>query len=409
MTPFKPIVSSRNTATLIDNKLYILGGYDDSGTIPVGKEFFYLDLSVPFNTQNLLWHDLSNINIIQSIVAATSVNGGINNNTLIMYGGRNLTKIENLALVYMFDTQSNSWSKIVEDSYVSRKRSLSAVVDYDRKMYLFGGWLINNEYTNDMFILDTINLSWRIGSSLNAPVPMINYGATLLPNKNIIYIGGMIGSEKKNESLALNDVYLYDTINDKWSIKKTSGPSIPSKRFGLSVVLGLDGKQVIIFGGKENTIINPKKSLYNLNINTFEWSIPNVSGGISKSRYFHKAHVIGKYMVISFGMGYDKSVESDILLLDINNNNEYKWTTIFDPSTPPSPSSPFLPSLRPSTNPKTLSRITPAAMAGAIIGSLFGVILLSFGSYFLYKWSKNNQNQKHITRTILIPHSYSNC
>lgn len=31
MTPYKPIVSSRNTATLIDNKLYILSGYDDSG------------------------------------------------------------------------------------------------------------------------------------------------------------------------------------------------------------------------------------------------------------------------------------------------------------------------------------------------------------------------------------------
>ncbi|PKB92307.1 hypothetical protein RhiirA5_445170 [Rhizophagus irregularis] len=59
---------------------------------------------------------------------------------------------------------------MVEDSYVSRKRSLSVVVDYDRKMYLFGGWLINNEYTNDMFILDTINLSW---SSLNATVPMV--------------------------------------------------------------------------------------------------------------------------------------------------------------------------------------------------------------------------------------------
>ncbi|PKB93163.1 hypothetical protein RhiirA5_442148 [Rhizophagus irregularis] len=50
---------------------------------------------------------------------------------------------------------------------------------------IYCGWLINNEYTNDMFILDTINLSWRIGSSLNAPVPMVNYGATLLPYKNI--------------------------------------------------------------------------------------------------------------------------------------------------------------------------------------------------------------------------------
>jgi N-acetylneuraminic acid mutarotase len=190
MTPFKPIVSSRNTATLVDNKLYILGGYN-SNEKPVGKEFFYLDVSVPFNTQNLLWHDLTSINNITSIVAATSVKGGINNKTLILYGGRNLTYIENFSLVYIFDTQSNSWNvpKIGGESYISRKRSLSAIIDYNCNMYLFGGWLINNEYVNDMLILDTINLSWRIGSTLNAPIPIINYGATLLPNQNIIYIG----------------------------------------------------------------------------------------------------------------------------------------------------------------------------------------------------------------------------
>jgi LPXTG-motif cell wall-anchored protein len=95
-------------------------------------------------------------------------------------------------------------------------------------------------------------------------------------------------------------------------------------------------------------------------------------------------------------MGYDKLDESDILLLDINNNNEYKWTTIFDPS------------LQPSNN-KNLPKFTPATIAGTIIGLLFGIILLSFGSYFLYKWNKNRQNQKHIARIVLIPHSCSNC
>ncbi|CAG8721762.1 11102_t:CDS:1, partial [Rhizophagus irregularis] len=47
MTPFKPTVYHRHTATLIDNKLYILGGYDlNNNQI---KEFFYLDVSAPFN------------------------------------------------------------------------------------------------------------------------------------------------------------------------------------------------------------------------------------------------------------------------------------------------------------------------------------------------------------------------
>ncbi|CAB5343512.1 unnamed protein product [Rhizophagus irregularis] len=85
-------------------------------------------------------------------------------------------------------------------------------------------------------------------------------------------------------------------------------------------------------------------------------------------------------MVISFGRGYDKTVESDILLLDISNNDEYYiWTTTFDPkmpSPPPSPSSSSsssLPSLSPSPSPSSLS--SPSSnnsgkIAGAVVGSL---------------------------------------
>jgi hypothetical protein len=40
-----------------------------------------------------------------------------------------------------------------------------------------------------MFILDTINLSWREGSLVGAPSPRCCYGAVLLPNNNIIYMG----------------------------------------------------------------------------------------------------------------------------------------------------------------------------------------------------------------------------
>src|SRR5688572_28433721 len=58
MVPFKPEERSAHTATLINNKLYILGGTS------AGKEFFYLDVSVPFNTQNLLWQNLTSVNII---------------------------------------------------------------------------------------------------------------------------------------------------------------------------------------------------------------------------------------------------------------------------------------------------------------------------------------------------------
>ena len=47
--------------------------------------------------------------------------------------------------------------------------------------------------------------------------------------------------------------------------------------------------------------INPAESLYVLDINTYRWHIPKISGNIPNTRYYHRANVIGKYMVISFG------------------------------------------------------------------------------------------------------------
>src|ERR1043166_3739758 len=80
---------AEHTATLIDSKLYILGGH----SVATGKGFFYLDVSIEFNTQNLLWQDLSSINTISSHYSATSVKGGANNNTLFLYGGKSIDDV----------------------------------------------------------------------------------------------------------------------------------------------------------------------------------------------------------------------------------------------------------------------------------------------------------------------------
>ncbi|RIA87836.1 hypothetical protein C1645_739813 [Glomus cerebriforme] len=391
MTPFKPTVSNKHTATLIDNKLYILGG-DDVNTNYIDKSFFYLDFSVPFNTQNLLWQDLSNIDSVPSHSEAASVRGGANNDTLFLYGGH--SNDQTIELVYTFDPQSIKWSipKIAEINSAIRKSEVTGV-NYNGKMYLWGG-----------FNRDTINISWGKGSLVNAPTPRSLYGATLLPNNNIIYMGGTdtdtITYNLKTfniiqgNAFTLSEVYLYDTINDNWSIKTTSG-KIPSNRAVFSTVLGLDGQRVIIFGGMFNNPGYLDTTLYVLDLTNFNWYVPKSSGNIPNSRIYHKANVIGKYMVISFGLGYDNSTESDILLLDISNNEEYIWTTSFVPTVPnnmpPSSSSSSSPSssLSPTNN--------IPVIAGATVGSLFGIILLSFGSFFLYKRNKKSK-QKDILR-----------
>ncbi|RGB41038.1 hypothetical protein C1646_810931 [Rhizophagus diaphanus] len=339
MTPFKPsILSFSHTATLIDNKFYILDGYDLYGN-QIVKNFFYLDVSVSFNTQKLLWRDLSNSNTIPPHYFATSVKGGANNNTLFLYGG--FTSDQTMASVYRFNPQSIVWDipKIVGNNTI-RKYELTGIINYDGKFYLWSGTTNGDDFVNEMLILDTKNLIWRIGSLVNAPIPRTNYGATLLPNNKILYMGGinkkiMIDLKTLNISqgiaLTLSEVYLYDTINDNWNTEKTSG-KIPSNRAGFSTILGLDGQRIIIYGGAFDTSNSDTTALYVLDLTNYNWYIPKTTGDIPKPRVFHKANVIGKYMVISFGVGYNRTVESELLLLDISNNEEYIWTTNFDPS-----------------------------------------------------------------------------
>jgi len=69
------------------------------------------------------------------------------------------------------------------------------------------------------------------------------------------------------------------------------------------ILLGLDGQSVIVFGGFGITgeTFPPGDALYVLNLTNFNWFIPNAFGQLPAARYRHRANVIGKYMVISFG------------------------------------------------------------------------------------------------------------
>ena len=189
LTSFKPKRRSFHTATLIDNKLYILQGQNLDNVNSTRREFFYLDASIPFNTKNLSWKDLSSTSIVPIHNGAASAKGGANDNTLFLYGGYSEADGE-MALVYTFNSQSNKWSipKIIGDNTI-RKQNLLGIVNNSGKMYLWAGSIVLGVETNDMLILNTINLSWEKGSLVNVPPPRYNYGAVLLPDNNIIYIG----------------------------------------------------------------------------------------------------------------------------------------------------------------------------------------------------------------------------
>src|ERR1051325_3228838 len=95
-----------HTATFVDSKLYILGGSPVNNISVALNEFFYLDVSGPFNTKSLPWQNLSG-NTIPAHGSATTVVGGANNNTLFLYGG--VITDATMALVCTFNPNSATW------------------------------------------------------------------------------------------------------------------------------------------------------------------------------------------------------------------------------------------------------------------------------------------------------------
>src|SRR5581483_1349487 len=84
-----PDLRYAHTATLIDDKIYILGGgIPPRSSVSSPKEsFLYLDVSTPFDTSNVNYMDISNNNIVPSHRYAIAIKGGIGNSTLFVYGG----------------------------------------------------------------------------------------------------------------------------------------------------------------------------------------------------------------------------------------------------------------------------------------------------------------------------------
>ncbi|CAB5344573.1 unnamed protein product [Rhizophagus irregularis] len=355
-----------HTATYINNKLYILGG-ESITTNPTTneialKEFFYLDCSKSFDTTNLSWEFLSNIQV-PTRWSAASAKGGINNDTIFIYGG--FSNDENdLNLVYTYNTKSDTWiiPKILNNFNITSKKNLEAIINYnDGKIYLFGGTSYELGISNDMILL------WCY---------------FITKSKYNLFCFITLGGNDGKEALDLDVVYLYDTINNIWNTNKVTG-LIPSKRYLFTTVLGSDGRGIIIFGGFN--VVNTD-SLYILDTINLEWDVPNVTGQLPANRYNHKANVIGNFMVVSFGYGYQQEKESDILLLNMT-NEKYEWTIVFKPlnDTLPLPSTSISPpptmtqtssptiSSEPQSNISSTT-IKPIIIAGVLVGILFIIL-----------------------------------
>ncbi|RIA94431.1 hypothetical protein C1645_818055 [Glomus cerebriforme] len=300
-----------HNAHLIDDKLWFFGGGTMiNGILSPTGDVFYIDLTKPF--------DYANVQYVAKAASPFSCAWcqsaiGNNQSKILFFAGVMIIPDSSTltdSIVYSFDIKTQTWSTPSMTGMIpSRRRELQPVSDQNGKIYMFGG---GSDMTQTiqifatMNILDSVSYIWTTGSQLNSPLPRIDYTATLLPNGNIIYIGGSQSNLNviHFDNVNMNEIDMYNTITGTWTSTMATGATITA-RTGHTAVLNKKG-EIIIYGGVYSTSLvssDPSIAVLNTTTNPYQWSIPsvNTSEVNPPNLIFHTANLVENYMIVAFG------------------------------------------------------------------------------------------------------------
>ncbi|CAG8587183.1 7063_t:CDS:2 [Gigaspora margarita] len=316
---FTPQLRGDHTAVLLNDKIYFNGGNFSLGpqntSVYASDQLFYLDVSKSFSIDDISlmpWTDLSSVANLANRSQSAACLDGISNTSIYFIAGQ-IGAGGSFLNVYDTATQIYSTPSDLGNFSTKRTRSNVPCIVLNGRIYLYSGYS-GYYYT---IMLNTSSLTWTKFSPLLIPPHSQRYTATLL-NNSILYIGcGQSDTMQQN----------------------TQG-EIPLTRCDHSSVFIYQFNQILIFYGSVNTTVD--HSIIALNTLTYSWSIPTISntGGPQPGLHEHTSTLVGTYVFIAFGYNPNGSSTSGIYLLDVSQENNYKWVTTFNPTTPtPSSSS----------------------------------------------------------------------
>jgi N-acetylneuraminic acid mutarotase len=226
---FTPTGRVGHSSVLVGDKLYFFGGGEDANV--ASNDAFFLDLSKSFDIAAPPWFETTPIPFESSFAAVASDRK--DNPSIYLIGGLmndvNTHQDSFKSLVHKYDVKNPAWTApTASGTAPPRRLEMKAVTDDNGKIYVFGGGTgkilgaTQRTFFNDMFILNTVNvadLSWSTTPSVNTIKGRTSYSATLLPNGNIAYIGGLELNDNNFVTQDISQIILYNTNSATWQLK----------------------------------------------------------------------------------------------------------------------------------------------------------------------------------------------
>lgn len=238
-----------------------------------------------------------------------------------------------------YDAVSDTWSQIEAKGDVPMGRSAASLMAVDNRLYLFGGLSHMAGWTDSLHVFDLDTSTWQEKKSEGTkPSPRDKLQGAVV-EKNIYYFGGFgpkqtgeedddwedmddddeddIIDEERTQQAAqfgwFNDLYVYDTVSDKWHQPMQMNLGVPTPR-AAHAMCSVD-RDLYIFGGRDTE--KRVNDLHIFNVDTRKWKTDlECKGQPPAPRSFHTATAVGKRIVVMGGRASDNSHLADFSVYD---------------------------------------------------------------------------------------------
>lgn len=269
-----PLPRWKHSATVVDNKIYMFGGFHNSTTR-------FNDLWV-FNPITMNWSQATDKGATaagaashRASVAASrpgaqvvpAPRGGhssvVIRKCIYVFGGYGGTGYgrRDFDDLHMLRCEDMSWSKVTCKGRPPEKRAGHQACAVEDLMIVCGGWNSVAQF-NDLHIFDTTNNSWTMleGAQMANPLPRWNHAACAvlaIPHPKVFNFGGVTGEANNynGQGTYMNDISVLDTGDMTWTVPEIRGTP-PCGRSDTTLAYDDKGSRLIIFGGWANVWLN---------------------------------------------------------------------------------------------------------------------------------------------------------
>ncbi|KAL9388476.1 hypothetical protein Peur_017081 [Populus x canadensis] len=305
----RPSARYKHAAGVADEKLYIAGGSRTGRYLP--------DVQV-FDFRGLVWSSLklkseadggkSEENGAQEVLPATSDHSMVKwGNKLLLLGGHSKTTSDSM-IVRFIDLETHACGFIETSGNAPVARGGHSVTLVGSRLIIFGGEDRNRRLLNDVYALDLETLTWDVVVARQTPpAPRFDHTAAINRERYLLIFGGC------SHSIFFNDLHVLDLQTMEWSQPEVQGDLVTPRAGHAGVTIG---ENWYIVGGGDNKNGCPETLV--LNMSKLAWSAltsvkerdPLASEGLSVC----SALINGERHLVAFG-GYNGKYNNEVFVM----------------------------------------------------------------------------------------------